>query len=257
MMERRIWTREELLLALNLYLKLPFGKMHRRNSEVIHLGELIDRTPDSVAFRLTNFAHLDPYHQQRGVKGMSGGKKQVKPIWEEFLGNKEKLIFESEKILAEKENTSIEKKFASILTGTENLTGEVKVREVKTRVNQNFFRKIVLVNYRNRCAITGICIPSLLIASHIVPWSESESERLNPENGICLSPLYDRAFDLGYIGINDKMEIILSKELKQFDSNKFYLEHFGKVDNLQIFRPQKYSPRKEFLQYHRDVIFRG
>ena len=66
-----------------------------------------------------------------------------------------------------------------------------------------------------KCAITGIDIPDLLLASHIIPWSKNEEERLNPENGICLSPLYDRAYDKGYIGINEKFEVLLSKDLKK------------------------------------------
>ena len=64
-MATNLWTRNELILAFNLYLKLPFGKMHSRTPEIIHLANIIGRTPDSVAIRLTNFAHIDPYHQQR------------------------------------------------------------------------------------------------------------------------------------------------------------------------------------------------
>lgn len=143
--------------------------MHSRTPEIIHLANIIGRTANAVAIRLTNFAHIDPYHQERGVKGMSGGRKQVEPIWNEFINNKEELIFESEKILAKKQHVTIEQKFADILLGTENLKGETKIREVKTRVNQNFFRKIVIVNYSNKCAITGIDIPDLLFASHIIP----------------------------------------------------------------------------------------
>jgi putative restriction endonuclease len=127
---------------------------------------------DSVAIRLTNFAHVDPYHQERGVKGLSGGRRQVEPIWNEFFNDKEKLVFKSERILAEIENMTIETKFAEILYDTKNMKGETKIREVKTRVNQNFFRQVVVANYSGRCAITGIDIPDLLVASHIIPWSK-------------------------------------------------------------------------------------
>lgn len=252
----RNWSREELILAFNLYLKLPFGKMHSRTPEIIHLANIIGRTPDSVAIRLTNFAHIDPYHQERGVKGMSGGRKQVEPIWEEFINNKEELIFESEKILAEKENESIEQKFSDILEGTEGLKGETKIREVKTRVNQNVFRQIVVANYAGRCAITGIDFPDLILASHIIPWSRNEDERLNPENGICLSALYDRAYDKGYISINERYEIILSKSLMERKNEKYFDRHFSHLNGSKIILPKKYHPRKEFLQYHLDTIFK-
>lgn len=70
-MENKLWTREELILALNLYLKLPFGKMHSRTPEVIKLAGIINRSAGAVAMRLTNFASVDPYHQQRGIGGLS------------------------------------------------------------------------------------------------------------------------------------------------------------------------------------------
>lgn len=104
------------------------------------------------------------------------------------------MLFESERILADKEHTAIEGKYVDTLKGTEHLKGGYKLQEVKTRVNQNVFRQMVMANYAGKCAITGIDIPDLLVASHIVLWRVNENERLNPENGICLSPLYNRAY---------------------------------------------------------------
>lgn len=254
--KRRIWTRDELILSLNLYLKLPFGKLHSGNSDIIKLANLISRTPSSVAMRLSNFASVDPYHKERGIGGLPGGKKQVEPIWNEFITNKEDLLFESERILAEKENITIENKFADILNGTDHLRGDYKLREVKTRVNQNLFRQIVLSNYDYKCAITGIDIPELLVASHIIPWSKNEKERLNPENGICLSPLYDSAFDKGYIGITENFEILLCSELKRKSKRDYYLKHFDLLLGAKLKAPSKYLPKKEFLEFHMDVIFR-
>lgn len=254
-MIRRIWSKEELVLALNLYLKLPFGKMHSGTKEIIHLASIINRTPSSVAMRLVNFANVDPYHQNRGVGGLSGGKKQVQPIWDEFIENKDDLLFESEKILAEKEFNSIENKYAEVLDGIDNLVGESKIREVKVRVNQHVFRQIVLSNYMNKCAISGIDIPELLVASHIIPWSKNEKERLNPENGICFSSLYDKAFDKGLIGLNLDYSIIISEKLKQNISKSYYQQYFSHLEKSKLLIPQKYLPKTEFLQYHLDVVF--
>lgn len=256
-MERRLWTREELILSLNLYLKLPFGKLHHGTPEIIHLAQIINRTPDAVAMRLSNFASVDPFHKERGIKGLTGGIKQVEPIWIEFINNKEDLLFESERILANLEKQTIESKFAEILSGTENLKGETKVREVKTRVNQNVFRQIVLANYNRKCAISGIDLPDLLVASHIIPWSQNEVERLNPENGICLSALYDRAYDKGLIGITENYQIILSSELKTKEKKEYYPSNFGSLCGIALQLPQKYLPKKEFLQFHLDTVFRG
>jgi putative restriction endonuclease len=257
MSERKLWTRDELILALNLYLKLPFGKLHSGTPEIIHLANLIGRTAGSVAMRLNNFASVDPYHQQRGIGGLPGGRKQVEPIWNEFIDNKDELLFESERILADKEHKTIEDKFSDALAGTEHLKGEYKVREVRTRVNQNVFRQIVIANYSGKCAVSGIDIPDLLVASHIIPWSKNEEERLNPENGICLSPLYDRAYDKGYIAINEKFEILLSNDLKKKSKEEYHLKYFSSLAGSKIILPKKYYPKKDFLQFHLDKIFKG
>src|SRR4051812_44858144 len=108
MAQLNLWTKDELVLALNLYLKLEFGKLHSRNPQIIHLANLLGRTPGSIAMRLNNFASVDPILQQRGIEGLSGGKKQVEPIWNEFINNKDELLYESERILARKEHIAIE-----------------------------------------------------------------------------------------------------------------------------------------------------
>jgi putative restriction endonuclease len=110
-------------------------------------------------------------------------------------------------------------------------------------------------NYNSCCAISGIDISDLLIASHIIPWNTNEKERLNPENGICLSSLYDKAFDKGYLTVNEQLKVVLSPELKRNLHKKYYEHFFKPFEGEQILSPQKYLPKKEFLQYHFDVVF--
>jgi len=148
-MTKKLWSRDELILALNLYLKLPFGKLHSRTPEIIYLAAIIDRTAGSVAMRLNNFA------------------------------------------------------------------------------------------------------------SHIIPWSKNEEERLNPENGICLSPLYDRAFDKGYISITEKYKITISSDLVKKSNKDYFSRYFSHLSGNSILLPKKYLPKKEYLQFHLDSIFRG
>lgn len=177
---RKLWSRNEFILALNLYYKLPFGKLHTRTKEVQELAVLIGRSVNSVAIRLTNFAACDPYIINTGRKGMSAGKDQCQPYWDEFSNDREKLLFESERILAELQGTTVEQKFQSSLLDISDYTGEEKIREVATRVNQSIFREKVLSNYDYKCALAGIDIQRLLVASHIIPWSRNKEERLNP-----------------------------------------------------------------------------
>ena len=149
----RLWTKEELILAFNLYLKIAFGKTHSNNPKIIELANLINRTPASIVMRLGNFASIDPFHINRGISGLKNGMNQVQPIWNEFFHNQEELIYISEQILAQKENTSIEKKYENILFDLKELKGENVIRAVKTRVNQSVFRQMVLSNYNNKCCL--------------------------------------------------------------------------------------------------------
>jgi putative restriction endonuclease len=98
-MPRRDWTREELIAAFNLYCKIPFGKIHRGNPQLIELARAIGRSPSAVSWKLANFARLDPTLQERNIAGASHGAKADIEIWEEFKNNWEKLAFESERLL--------------------------------------------------------------------------------------------------------------------------------------------------------------
>lgn len=252
---RNLWSKEELILAFNLYLKLPFGKMHKRTPEIIELANLLGRTSSSIGMRLGNFASVDPYHQERGVGGLKGGMNQVKPIWDEFFNNQEELIFLSEQIRASFEKTTIEEKFKNLFKDITELKGETRIREVKTRVNQSVFREIVLTNYNQTCGISGIKVPQLLVASHIIPWSKNEKQRLNPENGICLSSLYDKAFDTGLITFDTNYQLKISKYLNEFKLEPNVQKFIFEFDKKEITLPKRFLPNKEFLAYHQEEIF--
>lgn len=250
------WTKEELILAFNLYWKIPFGQFHHRNHDVIQLANLIGRSPNAVAMRLSNFASIDPYHQKRGIKGLTGGIKQVQPIWDEFSENKEELIFESERILAKFQLTTIEEKYSGILDDINKYEGETKLREVKTRVNQAVFRQIVLVNYSGRCAITQLDRTSLLIASHIIPWAKDKENRLNPQNGILLNSLHDKAFENGFIAIDNQLRMIICTDWLK-SSDPFITNCFNSYHKKEIEMPDRFLPDKVFLERHRDENFVG
>lgn len=255
-MPNALWTHDEMILVLNLYLKLPFGKMHKGNPDVIHIANIIGRTPNAVALRLGNFASYDPQLKQRGISGLTHGGKKCGEYWNEFINDRERLIFESERILAQYEGTTIEKKYEQVIRDIPpGIVGDTKIREVKTRVNQNVFRQIVLANYDNKCALTGIDLTELLVASHIIPWSENEKERLNPENGICLSSLYDKAFDKGLISFTNDLCVIFSSRLKEKDCKEYYVKYFKTIEGLTLNEPRKYPIDPLFLEWHRDTIF--
>ena len=253
---QKLWTRDELILAINLYCKIPFGKMHHRNPLIIEFANLIGRTPSSITFKLGNLASFDPSLKERGIKGTTNASKLDKEIWDEFYQNWDKALIQSEQLLANMNNSSIEKINNIDL---ENLPkdGIEKERVVKTRVNQSIFRNIVLATYNNRCCITGIENSELLIASHIVPWSKDEKNRLNPMNGLCLNALHDKAFDSGLITISpDDYTIKLSPLLKSKTVASAIEYNFISFENKTIILPDKFLPSREFLDFHNNNIFR-
>lgn len=253
-----LWTREELILAINLYCKLPFGKMHKTNAAIIELAALIGRSPSSVALKLGNFASFDPTLKARGIKGAANASKLDKAIWDEFYNNWDEALLQSEELLAQKHHSTIEN-FNEIEFENLPKDGKEKERIIKTRVNQSLFRKVVLATYNNKCCITGLAQPELLIASHIVPWSKNETIRLNPMNGLCLNALHDRAFDSGLIAIRpEDYTIVLSDSLKQKKMiNAAFESNFIAYENKSILLPDKFLPQPEFLDWHLKNIFVG
>lgn len=242
---QKLWTREELILAINLYWKLEFGKIHQGNSEVIKLASLLERSPSSVVFKLGNFGSFDPSLQERGVGGLKNTSKLDEEIWNEFYENLEELSYESEKLRATYENKTVEE--LNDLDQFE-LPREGLVREqlVKTRVNQNFFRKAILASYKSTCCITGINNPSLLVAGHILPWSSDEKNRMNPRNGLCLNSLHDRAFELGLIAIDSDYRILVSSKVLETMTSETFQIYFERHRNQKIILPNRYLPDPEF-----------
>ena len=138
--------------------------------------------------------------------------------------------------------------------------GEDKVSITKQRKGQDYFRRMILANYGSRCALTGIDIPQLLLASHIIPWRDKshKKERLNPGNGICLSALYDKAFDQGLITFSpDDYSIIFSSALLEHESQTYYDKHFGSIKGQKLTMPSDFLPSRDFLAYHREKVFLG
>lgn len=124
---------------------------------------------------------------------------------------------------------------------------------IKTRGSaQRAFANAVKSNYEYRCAITGIESRDFLVASHIVPWSEDQSIRLDPSNGICLSLLMDRAFEKGHLLIEDDLtirinwgkvgnDIVLRSQLEPYEGQK-------------LTQPKTEVPQPEYLQRRRTLV---
>lgn len=242
--QRKAWTKDELLIAINLYCKTPFGRIHSRNKDIILLSQLLGRSAGSVSYKLANFASIDPFLPRKGASNVSKLDVQV---WNEFFSNWEEMSFESEKLL---QNIKKEWDYDNEIFPY----GMSRESVVKIRVNQGFFRKAILASY-GACCITGLAISELLVASHIVPWSVDEKNRTNPRNGLCLNSLHDKAFDSGLITISEDFRLLASTKLENYISKNmvFFADYIG----AKIRLPNRFLPDQTFLQYHRENIFQG
>lgn len=251
------WTRQQLLVAFDLYCQLPFGKLHSRNPDIIKYSELIGRTASALAMKLTNIASLDPAITSTGRKGLKGASSADKAMWNEMQNDWECFALEANQAIVNAENedvpvTDLDEKYPT--DHGIDYTGKSKTILTKARVGQGFFRKAVLSAYNFQCCITGLSIPSLLVASHIVPWSKSVENRLNPCNGLSLSMLHDKAFDNGIITVSEDMTVCVSQRGVPH-SDSFYKSALLGYDGKPIMLPEKFRPNEEFLAYHREHVF--
>lgn len=127
--------------------------------------------------------------------------------------------------------------------------GRDRLALIKSRVNQSAFRNYLFRRYKH-CCLCEVREPSLLVASHIKPWSQSNArERLDVDNGFLFCPSHDQLFDQGWITFDDSGKICLAKELCQRDRTSMHIN-----ENMQITLQEG---NKAYLAYHREKIFKG
>ena len=259
MATRKNWTRNELLIALNIYHKLTFGQLHARQPVIVNLAEKMGRGANSLALKLSNLASLDPALKLRGIKGMSGASALDRAVWDEFHSDLNETVPASEEALRQ------------LFAADESTVVEVLPKEgvkvpphgpteflatVKQRRGQEFFRDAVLNNFGGRCGVTQLALRELLVASHILPWGTHEKERLNVRNGLALTRLHDAAFDRGLIAFDENMKLLLSKRLKHELPQRAVAESFAAYAGQCLILPNDASlPDLAFLSEHRAKIF--
>jgi putative restriction endonuclease len=253
-MSNKNWTRDELLLAFNLYCRTPFGRLHKSNPEIILLAQKIGRTTSAVAMKLVNFASFDPIHQARNVRGLSNASRADREIWDEFNADPERLAFESQQTLSHvvQSTEAIATEEVALPSGPTEGT-----RMVRTRLVQTFFRDAVLASYNYRCTICDLGLLELLNASHIIPWSRNVERRADPRNGLALCAIHDRAFDRGLLTISESFSVLISGRAKAQTKSRLQSVAMIEVDGKMISLPTRFSPDPIALAYHREHIFKA
>jgi hypothetical protein len=244
------WSREESILAFDLYCRNPFQKTKANNPAVKELATLLGRTPASVARKLGNFGAFDPTLQRIQIKGLTHTSKLDREIWSEFHANWNALVLEADTLRTNFGWIPSEEQAINPPGGVSEIT-----RPAKQRVHQVFFRDAVLSSYESTCCITGLAIPECLIASHIVPWSEDERFRADPTNGLCLSATFDRLFDAGLMTVTGDFVIHFSSRLTK-RKNSTIDELICVYEGRPIRKPHRFLPCPERLEWHMKNCFR-
>jgi putative restriction endonuclease len=240
------WTRDESILAFDLYCRIPFKRTKANNPEVIALAKALDRTPASIARKLGNFGAYDPELKRQEISGLSHTSKLDEAIWNEFNADWEKLVIEADQLrriyTGQKSIPEPEPINRQITGATERIT------TAKQRIYQGFFRTSVLSGYNQQCCICRVPHREILIASHIVPWSVREDARVNPQNGLCLCASHDLAFERGLIGIGTDFSVLVAERVKKSkDLASQFL--FTAFEAKRISLPDRFTPREEFLEW--------
>ncbi len=245
------WTRPETLAALHIYLQLPFGQLHQRNPKIKQLAGWIGRTPGSIALKLVNLASLDPQIVASGRSGMGNASKLDESIWQELQSNWDAVALEA---AAEYDRLAVAHDLPAAVDVIDEVPeiaeGKTRAAVVQVRVNQVRFRRAILASYGATCCISGLHHERLVIASHIVPWSMDKKNRLNPQNGLCLSALHDRAYDQGLLTVLPDYTICIAQDLLASVDDTFSGVAFTSFHGKRIRMPERFRPSPDFLSDH-------
>ena len=117
------------------------------------------------------------------------------------------------------------------------------------RLGQARYRAALMTLWNGACALTGVDIPELLRASHAKPWSDaSDSERLDPFNGLLLEARFDLLFDQGLISFDDDGAMMTSARLTADHCRRLGI---SPDMHLRFIRPAHLP----YLAWHRKRVF--
>jgi len=247
------------LVAFRLYCQLPFGKLDSRNPEIGALARLIGRTPSAVSMKACNFASLDPAHRARNVKGLGKVSAADRRLWAEFTQDSEALAAQAEAAYEQFTGVGPPPPADDDDVEPTHPTGPTEVeRIIRTRRVQGFFRATVFNCYDSRCALTGLAVPALLNASHIIPWSDGPTRRADPRNGLCLNVLHDRAFDRGLVTFDEEWRLVISPQLRVRGETPALLHQtMLDLEGTQLRLPARFQPDAAAMGFHRERVFKA
>lgn len=246
----KLWTRQESILAFDLYCRIPFQQTKDSNPQVQTLARLLNRSPASVARKLGNFGALDPELAKQKISGLTHTSKLDREVWEEFHRDWPRLV--SLAGAMRDLGSCCDSEASELFEPPEGISEETVT--AKRRLHQAFFRDAVLSAHESTCCVTHVPVRQCLIASHIVPWRIDEKLRADPTNGLCLSATFDRLFDSGLMTVEEDLTLRFSRRIMGDDCHAVR-ELLAVYDGRTIRRPQRFLPKAQCLQWHRENVF--
>lgn len=245
------WTREQLILAFELYCRIPFGRITTRNPLIRQLAEALGRTPASVTRKLGNFGAFDPELAARNVTGLTHGSKLDRAIWDEFHDDWSSLVVRAHELRQVQSSKALADSLLIAPAGPSerNVTA-------KQRLHQAFFRDAVISSYNTQCCVTGLPLVECLVAGHIIPWSVDERRRADPTNGLCMSATFDRLFDCGLVTIEDDLTLRVSVRVRKLN-DRATADLVGARHGQKIIPPARFYPDPVCLSWHRENRFQA
>lgn len=251
------WTEDQTTLALWLYRQIPFNRASSKHPLIVQYAPLIGRNQNAVKMKIGNLGALDPELRARGIVGLGRTSKTDQVIWDRYAHDWEALALQAHTLLSAAEGQPLTTTALTPLEQRAIPPGREREALVRQRVGQQLFRGAVLAAYDGRCCITGLNMPELLTASHIVPWAHAPEHRLNPANGLCLNALHDRAFDRGWLTIDpdDQLRIHISRRVRALPDATATADLLLRYDRQPIRLPEVFAPDPALLRHHRDHVF--
>lgn len=236
------WTDDELIVACYIY-KTDWSYSEKIRQALLHLG----RNESSIKFRFGNFDNF-----KKGSGGFGNGGPHAKRIWDEYSKKPEEMAQLAEKIIDSGKvgffsNSDSE---LAMMTGSMDLEeGSYREYITKYRVNQDKLRAATLRYANEKCCITGISDKSILVASHIKPWSAcAPKEMTDVHNALCLNIFHDKLFDKYRMTVNESMEIIYDPILEKQIPEKLYRSMIGEYTEIKVNENNRPDPK--YLEYH-------
>jgi putative restriction endonuclease len=243
-MSSRNWSRQETLAAFAIYCRTPFGRLHSRNPDIVALANRLGRTASAVAMKCCNLASLDDAHTRRGVSGLTGVSRTDREIWNEFRRNPEQICFEAVTCLAGHLESPL---VMPEDQGLPEVIGEDREAIRRIRMNQWFFREMILASYAMTCAVCRLAIGQLVVAAHIVPWSMDRTTRMNPTNGLCLCGTHDLAYERGVLLVLPDYSIRVAAQYGEFRGSEPADIWLFRYDGERLHLPERWPPDPQLL----------